>query len=203
MGIIFLKSTLSEVKTTPYFTVSNLFNVFYPVKTVQNVIKNFMKAKIYSFHWIYISLSIVFHFTISTYIKGLVKRDRVPYLVTLLWVIISLCSIYRKPSKKFRLIENSDRTWLYLLRDCVFCKLHRTYRILQNRNKISWSKVIAVEMRKALLWRNHYWKWQDFEIMNLDIIFILDQTKLLREPFWIGHRYYCIQGQLKFRLQSL
>ena len=41
---------------------------------------------------------------------------------------------------------------------------------------------------------------QFVNIMHINIQFILDQTKLLRVPLWIGHRHLCMENHLKLRL---
>ena len=56
--------------------------------------------------------------------------------------------------------------------------------------------VSALEMRKLLLQKNSHWKCTVFKIINIHIWEILDVTKCLREPLWIGHYHLCLQGYL-------
>ena len=42
-----------------------------------------------------------------------------------------------------------------------------------------------------------------FEIINFDIQFILNQSKILRVPVGIGHCHLCMEGHLKLRLRFL
>ena len=56
------------------------FLMFLPCLKLCNMLSRILWKQRYIISTEYISLSIVFHFTISTYIKGLVKRDRVTQL---------------------------------------------------------------------------------------------------------------------------
>ena len=40
--------------------------------------------------------------------------------------------------------------------------------------------ITAVEMRNSLVWRNHNSKLSIFKVLNVDIVFILDQAKVVR-----------------------